>query len=53
MTMLRNVNIPETLTTDPYGFASRSWGATAVLGSPQVEQVAWEPPLSGWLTTNN
>ncbi|MFH7030826.1 MAG: hypothetical protein ACHBN1_37130 [Heteroscytonema crispum UTEX LB 1556] len=25
--------------------ASRSWGATAVLGSGQVEQVAWKPPL--------
>ncbi|WGV23908.1 hypothetical protein [Halotia branconii] len=26
------------------GEAVRSWGATAVLGSPQVEQVAWFPP---------
>ena len=38
MTMLRNVNIPETLTTDPYGFASRSWGEPRQmlhLGKPQ------------------
>ncbi len=32
---------------------SSSWGATAVLGSPQVEQVAWEPPLSDCLTIPN
>ncbi|MEH2466760.1 hypothetical protein [Nostoc sp.] len=26
--------------------SSRSWGATAVLGSPQVKQVAWKPPTA-------
>ncbi|MEH2466517.1 hypothetical protein [Nostoc sp.] len=29
-------------------YSSRSWGATAVLGSPQVKQVAWKPPTALW-----
>ncbi|MFN6572574.1 hypothetical protein [Dendronalium sp. ChiSLP03b] len=32
------------LRSQPRGEVVRSWGASAVLGSPQVEHLAWFPP---------